>query len=91
MHPLSCPIYRKVIEKMKVYMTTEKKQFLRCKLCKNITAGRTNLCLYHLAKREFRTKILSRHGFYDIFSYDEYVKIESKRLTGRGQNGAIVK
>jgi len=65
---------------MKIYMTTEKKQFLKCHLCKNITAGRTSLCLYHLAKRE-----------YNYSNYDEYVRAESKRLTGRGQNGVIVK
>ena len=89
---MSCPIYRKVIEKMKVYMTTEKKQFLKCHLCKNITAGRTSLCLYHLAKREYDYSNNFLLTFLpNLLSYDEYVKIESKRLTGRGQNGVIVK
>jgi len=79
---------------MKVYMTTEKKQFLRCRLCKNITAGRTSLCLYHLAEREYNYSNNFLLNFFrnnDIFSYDEYVRVESKRLIGRGQNGVIVK
>lgn len=52
--------------------------------CKEPKALKTNLCIYHIAKRNYM--VLNK-----LADYDEYLKKEKVKFTGKGQRGLIIK